>query len=150
MSDDLSASLEKLAQWADSTSGGIEDLFALISEATDRKLNAAIANFTQSKRSLHKDLARSLNASVEDLEEAGNLAKLSAVLAAHYGDENIEMQLAEVDADFATSANLIQDAIAPLWELGDLLDKYGAFPLTPGIVAREKAQVVRARLRGKK
>ena len=37
----------------------------------------------------------------------------------------------------------MQDAIAPLWELGDLLDKYGAFPLTPRIVAREKAATVR-------
>lgn len=143
MTDDLSTTLEKLAEWADSTSSGIEDLFGLISEATDRKLNAAIANFTQSKRSLHKDLARSLNASVEDLEESGRLAKLSEILAAHYGGESIEAQLAEVDADFATSANLMQDAIAPLWELGDLLDKYGAFPLTPRIVAREKAATVR-------
>ena len=48
---------------------------------------------------------------------------MSEVLAAQYGDENLETQLAEVDADFATSANLMQDAIAPLWDLNDLLDK---------------------------
>ena len=74
---------------------------------------------------------------------------MSEVLAAQYGDENLETQLAEVDADFATSANLMQDAIAPLWDLNDLLDKYGAFPLTPGIVAREKAAIVKNGLKGK-
>ncbi len=143
MNEDLAATLERLAQWATSTGDGIEELFATIADATDRRLNTAIANFTASKRSLHKELSDALNSSVEDLEEAGKLAKLSEILAAHYGDDNIEAQLAEVDADFATSANLMQDAIAPLWELGDLLDKYGAFPLTPRIVAREKAATVR-------
>lgn len=86
-------------------------------------------------------------AAIERFTESG--AEASEVLAAHYGDENLEAQLAEVDADFATSANLMQEAIAPLWGLGDLLDTYGVFPLTPKIVAREKAAIVKNGLKGK-